>query len=159
MSQHPAKERDSTARVIQRAIDSLGDENRAREWLKRPNRALLNESPLDLLGANEGPELVADELWVVSSTVISIGPVEVGTIGSGRSMHLGRLRAAKAEASSPQTSATGWPSATTRASPSAPSRMRSVASSHRFRHRSDPGEPAPWRTVMASMGARSCWAG
>lgn len=50
------------ARVSQRAIDSLGDENRAREWLKRPNRALQDASPLDLLSTDAGSELVTDEL-------------------------------------------------------------------------------------------------
>jgi putative toxin-antitoxin system antitoxin component (TIGR02293 family) len=50
------------ARVSQRAIDSLGDENRAREWLKRPNRALQDAAPLDLLSADAGSELVTDEL-------------------------------------------------------------------------------------------------
>lgn len=50
------------ARVSQRAIDSLGDENRAREWLKRPNRALQDAAPLDLLSTDAGSELVADEL-------------------------------------------------------------------------------------------------
>lgn len=50
------------ARVSQRAIDSLGDENRAREWLKRPNRALQDAAPLDLLSTDGGSELVTDEL-------------------------------------------------------------------------------------------------
>jgi|ERR1700734_955454 putative toxin-antitoxin system antitoxin component (TIGR02293 family) len=50
------------ARVSQRAIDSLGDENRAREWLKRPNRALQDAAPLDLLSTDGGCELVTDEL-------------------------------------------------------------------------------------------------
>ena len=50
------------ARVSQRAIDSLGDENRAREWLKRPNRVLQDAAPLDLLSTDAGSELVTDEL-------------------------------------------------------------------------------------------------
>jgi putative toxin-antitoxin system antitoxin component (TIGR02293 family) len=50
------------ARVSQRAIDSLGDESRAREWLKRPNRALQDAAPLDLLSTDGGSELVTDEL-------------------------------------------------------------------------------------------------
>lgn len=50
------------ARVSQRAIDSLGDENRAREWLKRPNRTLQDRAPLDLLSTDAGSELVTDEL-------------------------------------------------------------------------------------------------
>jgi len=50
------------ARVSQRAIDSLGGESRAREWLKRPNRALQDAAPLDLLSTDAGTELVTDEL-------------------------------------------------------------------------------------------------
>ena len=50
------------ARVSQRAIDSLGDVNRAREWLKRPNRAMQDAAPLDLLSTDAGSELVTDEL-------------------------------------------------------------------------------------------------
>lgn len=50
------------ARVSQRAIDALGDAGRAREWLKRPNRALQEVAPLDLLGTDAGSERVTDEL-------------------------------------------------------------------------------------------------
>lgn len=50
------------ARVSQRAIDSLGDESRAREWLKRPNRALQDAAPVDLVSTDAGSELVTDEL-------------------------------------------------------------------------------------------------
>lgn len=50
------------ARVSQRAIDALGDADRAREWLKRPNRTLQDAAPLDLLGNDAGAGLVTDEL-------------------------------------------------------------------------------------------------
>lgn len=50
------------ARVSQRAIEALGDAGRAREWLKRPNRALQDAAPLDLLGTDAGSVRVADEL-------------------------------------------------------------------------------------------------
>jgi putative toxin-antitoxin system antitoxin component (TIGR02293 family) len=50
------------ARVTQRAVDAFGDENQAREWLKRPNRVLQDVPPLELLGTDVGAVLVADEL-------------------------------------------------------------------------------------------------
>jgi putative toxin-antitoxin system antitoxin component (TIGR02293 family) len=50
------------ARVTQRAVDAFGDEDQAREWLQRPNRALRGVLPLDLLGTDAGAELVSDEL-------------------------------------------------------------------------------------------------
>jgi putative toxin-antitoxin system antitoxin component (TIGR02293 family) len=50
------------ARVTQRAVDAIGDENQAREWLRRTNRALQGAIPLELLGTDAGAERVADEL-------------------------------------------------------------------------------------------------
>ena len=50
------------ARVAQRAVDAFGDEDQAREWLRRPNRALRGALPLELLGTDAGAELVSDEL-------------------------------------------------------------------------------------------------
>jgi putative toxin-antitoxin system antitoxin component (TIGR02293 family) len=50
------------ARVTQRAVDAIGDENQAREWLRRTNRALQGAIPLKLLGTDAGAERVADEL-------------------------------------------------------------------------------------------------
>ena len=50
------------ARVIQRSIDAFGDKTQAREWLKRPNRALQGFAPLGLLGTDAGAALVTDEL-------------------------------------------------------------------------------------------------
>jgi putative toxin-antitoxin system antitoxin component (TIGR02293 family) len=50
------------ARVTQRAVDAFGDEDQARAWLQRPNRALRGALPLELLGTDAGAELVSDEL-------------------------------------------------------------------------------------------------
>lgn len=50
------------ARVIQRAIEAFGDKIQAREWIKRPNRALQGFAPLGLLGTDAGAALVTDEL-------------------------------------------------------------------------------------------------
>jgi putative toxin-antitoxin system antitoxin component (TIGR02293 family) len=55
------------ARVTQRAVDAFGDENQAREWLKRPNRVLQDVPPLELLGTDGGAVLVADELGRIES--------------------------------------------------------------------------------------------
>jgi len=55
------------ARVTQRAVDAFGDENQAREWLKRPNRVLQDVPPLELLGTDDGAVLVADELGRIES--------------------------------------------------------------------------------------------
>lgn len=50
------------ARVTQRAIEAFGDKDQAREWIKRPNRALQSFAPLGLLGTDAGAALVTDEL-------------------------------------------------------------------------------------------------
>ena len=55
------------ARVTQRAVEAFGDENQAREWLKRPNRVLQDVPPLELLGTDGGAVLVADELGRIES--------------------------------------------------------------------------------------------
>ena len=55
------------ARVTQRAIEAFGDENQAREWLKRPNRVLQDVPPLEILGTDGGAVLVADELGRIES--------------------------------------------------------------------------------------------
>jgi putative toxin-antitoxin system antitoxin component (TIGR02293 family) len=55
------------ARVAQRAVEAFGDENQAREWLKRPNRVLQDVPPLELLGTDGGAVLVADELGRIES--------------------------------------------------------------------------------------------
>jgi putative toxin-antitoxin system antitoxin component (TIGR02293 family) len=50
------------ARVAQRAIEAFGNKAQAREWLKRPNRALKGFAPLGLLATDAGAMLVTDEL-------------------------------------------------------------------------------------------------
>jgi len=55
------------ARVAQRAVEAFGDENQAREWLKRPNRVLQDVPPLELLGTDGGAVLVAEELGRIES--------------------------------------------------------------------------------------------
>lgn len=50
------------ARVTQRAVDAIGDEGQARDWLRRPSRTLGGVPPLELLGTDAGAELVTDEL-------------------------------------------------------------------------------------------------
>ena len=55
------------ARVTQQAVEAFGDENQAREWLKRPNRVLQDVPPLELLGTDGGAVLVADELGRIES--------------------------------------------------------------------------------------------
>ena len=50
------------ARVTQRAIEAFGDKAQAREWIKRPNRALQGFPPLGLLSTDAGAALVTDEL-------------------------------------------------------------------------------------------------
>jgi putative toxin-antitoxin system antitoxin component (TIGR02293 family) len=50
------------ARITRTAIESLGDEQRAREWMTRENRALRGQPPLHLAVTDAGAELVADEL-------------------------------------------------------------------------------------------------
>jgi putative toxin-antitoxin system antitoxin component (TIGR02293 family) len=50
------------ARVTQRAIEAFGDKSQAREWIKRPNRALQGFAPLGLLSTDAGATLVTDEL-------------------------------------------------------------------------------------------------
>ena len=50
------------ARVVGRAIEAFDDSAQAREWLKRPNRALQGFAPLGLLVTDAGATLVTDEL-------------------------------------------------------------------------------------------------
>jgi putative toxin-antitoxin system antitoxin component (TIGR02293 family) len=50
------------ARVIRQAIEVFGTDDKAREWLVRPNRALEHSAPIDLLGTDSGATAVSDEL-------------------------------------------------------------------------------------------------
>ena len=56
------QQRDRIARVTQRAIEAFGDEARARQWMRRLNRAFQGVAPVDLLGTDAGVALVTDEL-------------------------------------------------------------------------------------------------
>ena len=46
------------ARVFAECIDTFGSEKIAVEWLKRPNKALGNATPLEYLDTNEGADFV-----------------------------------------------------------------------------------------------------
>ncbi len=48
-----------------------GDSNKATEWIKRPNRALGNVTPLSLLDSDLGAEQVTDTLGRLQEGVIS----------------------------------------------------------------------------------------
>lgn len=49
-------------RVFERAVQVLEDDDAARQWINRENRALGGESPLSLLDTEAGYELVLDTL-------------------------------------------------------------------------------------------------
>src|SRR6266852_5610495 len=53
--------------AIENLSEFFGDENQAREWLKRPNRVLQDVPPLEILGTDGGAVLVADELGRIES--------------------------------------------------------------------------------------------
>jgi putative toxin-antitoxin system antitoxin component (TIGR02293 family) len=44
------------------AAETFGDESRARLWFRRPNRALRQRAPLDLLDTGSGAVVVEDVL-------------------------------------------------------------------------------------------------
>lgn len=50
-----------TARVLEQAVATFGDEARAIEWLKAPS-AFLDGVPLDLIASDAGAQAVLDEL-------------------------------------------------------------------------------------------------
>lgn len=52
-------------RVLRRATDVLGDETAAREWLKSPQRALADKTPLALLSIDLGVEEVLNLLGAI----------------------------------------------------------------------------------------------
>ena len=49
-------------RIYDLAVDVFGDGSKAAQWLKRPSRALQNESPLRLLDTDAGTQQVEQEL-------------------------------------------------------------------------------------------------
>lgn len=50
------------AKVTQMAECVFDSPTRAREWLKKPNSALRDDVPLELIATDAGAELVSDEL-------------------------------------------------------------------------------------------------
>lgn len=52
-------------RVLRRAMEVLGDENTARDWMKTPQRALGEKKPLDLLAVDVGAEEVLNVLGAI----------------------------------------------------------------------------------------------
>lgn len=59
------------ARVFAAAVDALGDEEKARGWLQRSNRALGGEVPLDLLDTEIGARRVEQVLGRIAYGVYS----------------------------------------------------------------------------------------
>jgi len=53
------------------AIEMIGDERKAMEWLSTPNRALGGERPLDQLGTDPGARMVEDILGRIAYGVYS----------------------------------------------------------------------------------------
>ncbi len=59
------------ARIVALATDVLGSEQKAGQWLQRPNRALGHAAPLDLLDTDLGTQAVERVLGRVDYGVIS----------------------------------------------------------------------------------------
>lgn len=59
------------ARVYANALETLGDEGKAVEWLRTPNRALGGERPLDQLDTDMGTRTVEDVLGRIAYGVYS----------------------------------------------------------------------------------------
>jgi putative toxin-antitoxin system antitoxin component (TIGR02293 family) len=69
-----AAESDRTARlarVYANAVEMIGDEGKAVEWLRTPNRALRGERPLDQLDTDLGARTVEDILGRIAYGVYS----------------------------------------------------------------------------------------
>ena len=59
------------ARVYANAVEMIGDEEKAIEWLNTPNRALGGETPLDQLDTDMGARTVEDILGRIAYGVYS----------------------------------------------------------------------------------------
>ena len=59
------------ARLCAHAIEMIGEENKAIEWLGTPNRALGGERPLDQLDTDTGTRMVEDLLGRIAYGVYS----------------------------------------------------------------------------------------
>src|SRR5438270_11493256 len=71
-SQLSSEESDRLARIVRIfviATETLGDPEKAATWLRRPNRALGNRLPLELLVTSTGTRLVEDVLGRISAGV------------------------------------------------------------------------------------------
>lgn len=59
------------ARICANAVEMIGDEEKAIEWLSTPNRALGGEKPLDQLDTDTGARMVEDILGRIAYGVYS----------------------------------------------------------------------------------------
>ncbi len=59
------------ARVYAKAVEMIGDRDKAIEWLGTPNRALGGDRPLDLLDTDMGARMVEDILGRIAYGVYS----------------------------------------------------------------------------------------
>lgn len=59
------------ARVYAHAVEMIGDEDKAIEWMSTPNRALGGERPLDQLDTDMGARMVEDVLGRIAYGVYS----------------------------------------------------------------------------------------
>jgi putative toxin-antitoxin system antitoxin component (TIGR02293 family) len=58
-------------RIVSFAEDVFGDKNKAHAWLRRPNRSLENQTPLDLLHSEIGTRLVETILGRIQHGIYS----------------------------------------------------------------------------------------
>jgi putative toxin-antitoxin system antitoxin component (TIGR02293 family) len=59
------------AEVAARGTEVFGDKDKFLLWLKQPNRALGNKTPINLLGSRFGAEMILDELGRMEYGVFS----------------------------------------------------------------------------------------
>jgi len=59
------------ARVYANAVEMIGDQEKAIQWLSTPNRALGGERPIDQLGTDVGAQMVEDVLGRIAYGVYS----------------------------------------------------------------------------------------
>lgn len=59
------------AEVATRGTDTFGDREKFLSWLKQPNKALANKTPIGLLSSRFGSEMVLDELGRIEHGVFS----------------------------------------------------------------------------------------
>jgi putative toxin-antitoxin system antitoxin component (TIGR02293 family) len=59
------------ALVVARGEEVFGDRERFNIWLKEPNKAMVNQTPLGLLASNFGIDMILDELGRIEHGIIS----------------------------------------------------------------------------------------